>query len=347
MEALRKDLDDGGNSQTFWQNINSPLVEPLSPSESLVTFLWRGTKHNVRLFGALFGGHTELKQLANSDVWYKTYHMPNSSRLSYQLAPDVPKLPGSARDNKVAILATVQRDPFNTKTWRPSGQDKYATHSVLELSDAPQDNWLKENPEVTKGNLSKHTVFSKKLNNTREITLYTPANFAVFVSNPSRESRRQELPPNPDFAYFMAKELMPWFKAQTQASPSPTQTLVSGSSYGGLASAWVALQYPEVFGAVLSQSGSFWWAPKDFEQGEWLSHEYASANKHDVRFYLNAGLFETGQFSIDILESNRHFYNVLKAKGYPVKYEEYASGHDYFSWRVNLAKGLVHLLSEK
>ncbi|MGU0055941.1 alpha/beta hydrolase-fold protein [Enterobacter hormaechei] len=34
------------------------------------------------------------------------------------------------------------------------------------------------------------------------------------------------------------------------------KTVLAGSSYGGIASSWVALRYPRLFGNVLSLSGS-------------------------------------------------------------------------------------------
>ncbi|WP_350304727.1 prolyl oligopeptidase family serine peptidase [Photorhabdus viridis] len=33
------------------------------------------------------------------------------------------------------------------------------------------------------------------------------------------------------------------------------RTIISGSSYGGLASSWVAFNHPELFGNVLSKNG--------------------------------------------------------------------------------------------
>jgi enterochelin esterase family protein len=41
-----------------------------------------------------------------------------------------------------------------------------------------------------------------------------------------------ELPPNPQFARFMAEELMPWVQAQGLGQMA-RRTVVAGSSYGG------------------------------------------------------------------------------------------------------------------
>ncbi len=387
LAQLAQQINSGSTTKTFWQQIEangSPLIEPgNNPDVSLVTFLWRGAKQNVRLFGAPYGGHQQLSRLGNSDVWYKTYSLPNTTRLSYQLAPDVPTLPGSARDNKIAILATAQRDPFNPHIWPSTAKDKYNMHSVLDLADEPASNWLIVNSDIPSGHTEHYQLSSEILGNSRQISIYTPARVekgeptpvlvlfdgqayqskvptstildnliaakkipptrAIFVANPSSESRSHELPPNEAFARFMAKELMPWFNKQAAYTPAAKNTILAGSSFGGLASSWVALRYPDVFGGVLSLSGSYWWGP-DGKENEWLSLQYAISDNKPLRFYLNAGLFESGLMQVDILESNRHFHQVLLAKGYDVKLQEVAGGHDYYSWQVQLTRGLIHLL---
>lgn len=52
---------------------------------------------------------------------------------------------------------------------------------------------------------------------------------------------------------------MPWAREQG-LSATASRTVVAGSSYGGLASAYMGLMHPELFGNVLSLSGSYWWA---------------------------------------------------------------------------------------
>src|SRR5690606_33140034 len=93
--------------------VGTPLIEPLSDQESLVTFLWRGHEENVRLFGSPSGNHDPMQRLGNSDVWWATFRMPNTARLSYRIAPQVPKIDGTPMQQRRVILATAQRDPLN------------------------------------------------------------------------------------------------------------------------------------------------------------------------------------------------------------------------------------------
>ncbi|MCU1726979.1 alpha/beta hydrolase-fold protein [Pseudomonas sp. 7P_10.2_Bac1] len=385
LRQLAEQLKQGGSTQAFWkerEQQGTPLVEAIadSPNERLVTFLWRGAQHNVRVFGSPSGGHDALQRLGDSDVWYATYRVPSSARLSYQLAPDVPE----AGDRRT-LLATSQRDPLNPHRFGNHKYEPNLTRSILELPDAPPQPWLQKRAHVAPGMVARESLSSRILGNTRDVYVYRPAGWkdagddqgllvlfdahaymrqvptptildnliadglipptaALIIANPSDETRPVELPPNPEFARFMAEELMPWAKRQG-LNADAAHTVVAGSSYGGLASAWLGLKHPELFGNVLSLSGSFWWSPPNTED-QWLTRQYVTSPRLPLRFYLQAGLFEdkSGSAGAGILDSNRQLRNVLQAKGYPVDHVEYASGHDYLQWRGSLACGLISLI---
>jgi enterochelin esterase family protein len=183
-----------------------------------------------------------------------------------------------------------------------------------------------------------------------------PPVVAVLIGNPTQDSRERELPPNPDFAEFLAKELVPWIHARYNVTREPAKTVVAGSSYGGIAAAYAAFRHPEVFGNVLSQSGSFWWAPglspetdsdPTVETG-YLAKEFLKSPKLPLQFYMDAGLFEVdlnGRFGI--LLHSRHMRDVLLAKGYEVHYQQFVGGHDYMNWRGTLADGLIALMGRR
>jgi enterochelin esterase-like enzyme len=373
------------DTQAFWeqiQRVGTPLIEEKENGEYLLTFLYRGAKNNIQIMGAPIGDITSMNKMRENDIWYKSFSVPKGTRLSYQLAPDVPMIEGTPRERRVAILATLQADPFNQTPM--ASDDKFHTMSTVELPHQHYTDWSKATREK-QGTIQSYTLQSSLLNNQRAIDVYLPKGFskaktypvlfvfdgkeyqskvqtpvildnliaahkvppliAVFIANPSYQSRAVELPCNPLFADFMAHELLPWFKKTISPHLQASQTIVSGSSYGGLASAYTAFRYPELFGKVLSLSGSFWWKPDHDAEMEWLTKEIAQTKTLPISFYMYAGLFETGQSSIDILESNRHLRTVLNAKHNAVFYEEFAGGHDYFSWSVALADGLVRIFS--
>jgi enterochelin esterase-like enzyme len=163
-----------------------------------------------------------------------------------------------------------------------------------------------------------------------------------------------ELPPNPDFADFLAKELLQWAHAHYNVTSDPRLTVVAGASYGGIAATYAGLRHPEAFGNVLSQSGSFWWAPDhaldhttETETG-WLAQEFIRSPKLALKFYMDAGTFEYDSLGEGgaILEPSRHMRDVLLAKGYDVRYQQFVGGHDFLSWRGTLADGLLYLIGK-
>jgi enterochelin esterase-like enzyme len=180
-----------------------------------------------------------------------------------------------------------------------------------------------------------------------------PPMVAVLIANPSQETRSNELPPNPQFADFLATELLPWIHTHYSVTSDPKLTTVGGSSFGGIAATYAGLRHPQIFGNVLCQSGSFWWAPERIgpdvdattETG-WLAKEFIKSPKLPLRFWMDAGVFEVDSRGNGgaILEPSRHMRDVLLAKGYEVLYQQFNSGHDYLNWRGTLADGLIALV---
>ncbi|MEJ7653978.1 MAG: alpha/beta hydrolase-fold protein, partial [Chloroflexia bacterium] len=158
--------------------------------------------------------------------------------------------------------------------------------------------------------------------------------------------RDAELTCNPLFTDVLADELLPWAGAHRSITTDPSLTIVAGSSYGGLASAYAAMRRPEVFGAVLSQSGSYWWKPALDDELEQLIREYEKAPRLPVRYYLDVGLLEDHSVrgGSSPVQSNRRMRVVLHSKGYDVHYAEYSGGHDTVCWQGTLADGLIALL---
>jgi enterochelin esterase-like enzyme len=167
----------------------------------------------------------------------------------------------------------------------------------------------------------------------------------VFVGS-AEGQRDAELAANEHYADFIATELVPWARSRLRIAASPAHNVVAGSSLGGLAAAFVALRHPELFGNVLSQSGAFMFSPSDDPEPERLTRDLAIAPRRDVAFYLEAGIYEVGRFErgVDLLGSNRHLRDELRAKGYRVTYDEFAGGHSDLNWRSGFAKGLLALV---
>ncbi|WP_346911629.1 enterochelin esterase domain-containing protein [uncultured Roseibium sp.] len=389
---LQQTLKDGGTADAFWQAISetgTPMVEPGPDGDYIVTFLYRGARQNVRIMGAPSANHDWMSHLDGSDIWYRSYRVPAETRLSYRLAPDVPDVPGSFWQKRVAILATAQQDPLNKRSWPADALDKFSTKSVLELPKAPEQPFVVPRDSAS-GSIESFDFSSEDLGNSRKITLYKPAGFkpddpdtlllvlfdstpyqvdvptpvildnmhadgvlpqtvAVLIANPDLKSRSRELPDNKAFSKAVAREILPRAQKLLGVRVSPERTILAGSSYGGLASTRIALEYPDVFGNVISLSGSYWWNPKGTpgKDQEYTAGRVASQEKQPVRFFLATGLFERGQDgSPDILATNRHLRTVMEARGYDVTFREYAASHDYIYWQGALSDGLLALFGQ-
>ncbi|WP_406054355.1 alpha/beta hydrolase-fold protein [Kribbella sp. NBC_00889] len=182
----------------------------------------------------------------------------------------------------------------------------------------------------------------------------------VYVHNKDFWSRSVEMVCNPQLVDQYAGELLPWVREHYDVSESAADVAVSGGSYGGLGSSWLAYSRPDLFGNVLSMSGSYWWGMKGAwgnndadstvygieDEPEWLTRQFAAAERSAVRFYIAAGKLESQHLDggISLLAANRHLRTVLQAKGYDVHFDEYHGGHDRAGWRGALIAGLRYLL---
>ncbi|MEM7538698.1 MAG: alpha/beta hydrolase-fold protein [Chloroflexota bacterium] len=175
-----------------------------------------------------------------------------------------------------------------------------------------------------------------------------PPLVAVFIDNVPGQ-RAIELRFNEFFNDFLIQELLPWVRQDYHVTTDPAQTIVGGLSNGGLAAVFAALNHPTVFGNVLTQSGSFSRKPDHATEHEWLINQFVDSPKLPLRFYQDVGVYEgwnTPGFTPNQVTSNRHFRNVLRAKGYPLHYAEYNGGHDFVNWRGTFADGLMALIDD-
>lgn len=181
-----------------------------------------------------------------------------------------------------------------------------------------------------------------------------PPLLAVFVDHPDFASRQKELPCNPRFDEFLITELLPWVHTRYDVTTDATRRVVVGLSYGGLAAAFVALRHPDVFGNVLSQSGSFYWKPEADTEHEWLARRLAALPALPIRWYIEVGVYEgllkdeAAEEDVEpgILIANRHLRTVLQMRGYRVHYSEFSGAHDFAYWPWTFPIALKTLLAD-
>jgi len=364
----------------------SPLVDPLPDGRAKVTFVWRGAGTTSVLldwpaWGSLHDSDRFVR-IRGSDLWTKSVILPRGARMAYRLVPDV--APGTGPDSP-AYKAKATPDPLNRHRWPAGGTDAV---SIIDLPGGPSRRWLHRPKGTPGGTLESAPLHSVILANSREVTLYRPARgdprwllivfdgntyqnkialpaildtmiaaraippvAVVFLPNPDGLARRRDLACSPDFSAFLARELLPWIGRRVPVPPARNRIL-AGSSLGGLAAACAAVDRPEEFGAVLSQSGSFWWTPSPgtprFAPGDdranWVARRIAAVPRLPLRFYLSAGQLEGVPGDGGILATNRVLRDALRGAGYPVTYAEVPGGHDFYSWRADFPAGLIALM---
>ncbi|QTF10138.1 enterochelin esterase [Brenneria izadpanahii] len=173
----------------------------------------------------------------------------------------------------------------------------------------------------------------------------------LFIDVIDMRHRERELTCNADFWLAVQAELLPLAARYAAFSDDPNLTVVAGQSYGGLSALYAGLFWPQRFGRILTQSGSFWWpdlknlthSPSGRTQNiGWLTEhvQQSSGNPAPLTIFQEAGSRES-----DIAAVNRQMYQALIAAGHRVSYRVYDGGHDSLCWRGGLIDGCRWLLS--
>jgi enterochelin esterase family protein len=345
-----------------------------------------------------------MARLLDTDLWYKTFRLQKGARFTYQLAANLPdpkewrgitQFAGALRNDPLNPLQFADRgNEFNP----------YEVNftSAVELPSAAPQNWIVIRPNVPTGRVQREKFTSKLLGNERPIWIYTPHGYAagkksygllvltdgglyvntarvattldnliaaglipplvaVMVENPDRW---RELSCNSAYADFLAQEIVPWARANYHATDRPDQTIIGGTSLGGLQAAFVGLKHSEVFGNVLAQSGAFGWKPDGEKESEWLNRQFGASPHLPLRFSFEVGLMEgtwwwralmlqqpnappANLIDPTLLAANRNLRDTLQSKGYSVHYTEFNGNHTSFNWRGTLASHLIALVGIK
>jgi enterochelin esterase family protein len=179
---------------------------------------------------------------------------------------------------------------------------------------------------------------------------HAPPFVAVLVDDSSFAVRLGDLANQPRMVAYLAGQLLPWVRGHYHVTRDPHRTIVTGSSAGGLASAYAAFARPDLFGNVLSQSGAFWRGAAGSNRApfEWLTGQISAAPGKDVVFLLDVGALENHRTLAgsgpNFLDATRRFRDALHAKGYTTLYTEVPGGvHAPGTWRERLPADITAL----
>jgi enterochelin esterase-like enzyme len=179
-----------------------------------------------------------------------------------------------------------------------------------------------------------------------------PAFIAVLIDDSVSSVRIADLGNSARMVRFLGQQLIPWVRARWPVTTDPHRVIITGSSAGGLASAYVAFERPDLFGNVWSQSGAFWRGAEASNGApyEWLTAQVRAGPKKGVKFVLDVGALEDhptlGGSGPNFLQAHRRFADGLRARGYDVTATEVPGGnHAPQWWRQRLAFGITQIVS--
>ena len=330
------------------------------------TFLYRGEADEVFLVHRIFGlpDHMPLRRLHGTDLWYVVLELPEGSRVEYQL--------------EVARGGQRQRinDPLNPKLARSPVGDS----SVCYASGHVIPEWTAFDPEARPGSLVDMVVPSRALRRDAKVTLYLPARFRrsarypllvvhdggdylgfadaktvldnlihrldvadIVVAFTYPGDRLTEYANSAAHARYLTAELLPRLEAELPLVARPSGRCLMGSSFGGVASLATAYRYPEVYGSLLLQSGSFVFTDIGQNHGggppfepvvRFINRYRAAPRRVADRLFVSCGVYEP------LIIPNRSMVPVFEGAGMTVRYVEARDGHSWENWRDRLQAGL-------
>jgi enterochelin esterase-like enzyme len=347
---------------------------------SLITFIYKVDEEveNIVLMPPIDWDNLQegkMQRLLETNLWYVTYKLKSDVRSEYGFSIN------DSFDNNFDKKTLVHdKFNKNISIFEGENGEKDTLRSYVVMPNAPEHFWVKERNDVPKGNLCEHEFNSKNSEKGRRVRIYTPYGYekantpygfllltdgneyinvlstvavlnnlikdkkippivTIFID--STETRSDELRCNDSFSSIIVEELLPWARDNYNITSKASESIIGGLSLGGLTASYLGLKHSEVFGNVLSQSGSYWYAPEDYKGEFWIGEQYEAIDKLPLKFYLNIGVLENKERMID---TNIKLRDVLIKKGYTVDFEYFNSGHDYLSWGETLANGLISLI---
>jgi enterochelin esterase-like enzyme len=158
-----------------------PIVEDIKDDNKNVnvTFLYLGDENTqaVEIYGSTRAGTggTRMERFLRTRLFFATETVPKDSRFSYGFMKTETRVIGPKGNIELSDELDVP-DPLN-----PQG---FNSNSVLELPNAPPQQYIVASDSVPHGKLAPVTLKSTSLKEDRNLTIYTPPNYdAVKAAN--------------------------------------------------------------------------------------------------------------------------------------------------------------------
>lgn len=337
-------------------------------SRRTVLFLWQGAAFEVNLIGDMTQFVAEnripLTQVADTDLWYTALEIEPDARLDYLYEVDGQPILDRYNPHRIisgfGVRSELRLPGYTPPPELQPGRPITSQHGTLS-NDGLESAILGYRrsffvytpafPPAGEGTTYPSVYFQDgtdyiNLINTPVILDWLiehghiPPLVAIFVPPINRE---REYNRDSTYVKFLTDELVPYIEDQYQTSREPEQTAIFGASMGGLISAYAALNAPNVFGLVGSQSGAF-----SFDNGAILSQLELQQPAAPLKFHLSVGTYDTALAGRDaeegdLLAANEAFVSILRQNGYEFTYQTLPEGHSWGLWQAQIGNGLRYL----
>jgi len=305
-----------------------------------------------------------LRRLRGTDLWYAVVELPDGSRFEYQLEV--------ARGGQLGRI----NDPLNPRlAHSPVGSSSVCYTRGYEVPE-----WTRPDPESRPGSLVDLVVPSRALRRDCPVTLYLPARFRRTARYPllvvhdggdylqyaaaktvldnlihrldvaetvvafiSPGDRLVEYANSAAHARYLSAELVPHLEAEFPLVATPSGRALLGASFGAVAALSTAYRYPDMYGSLLLQSGSFVFTDIGNDHGggpffdpvvRFVNRYRAAPRRAADRVFVSCGIYEP------LIIRNRSMVPTFEAAGMTVRYVEARDGHSWENWRDRLREGL-------
>ena len=356
----QRPLDEAAIDQ-FLSGREVPIIEG-----SRCTFLYRGPAAEVYLLHRIVNQpqRVPLKRVEGTSLWYVVIELPEGSRVEYQL---------ELRDGDDVETGN---DPLNPHL----AHSPMGASSVCQARGYVTPEWTQYQPDARPGTLISFGLDSRALRRQVDVKVYLPARFRkttrypllvvhdgddylnyasmqtvldnlihrldlaetiVAFSNPG--NRLKEYANSAAHARHVVTELVPMLEAELPLIGTAAGRCLMGSSFGGVASLSTAFRYPEFFGSLVLQSGSFVFTDigNDHDGGPAFDPVVKFMNRYRARpIHLSDHVFMSCGIYEPLIVPNRSMVPVFESTGMTVRYVESRDGHSWEDWRDRLQDGL-------
>jgi enterochelin esterase-like enzyme/outer membrane protein assembly factor BamB len=333
----------------FVKHPTTPIVEG-----EWVHFVYRSDASDVALAGSIIDSQSvePLERLEGTDLFYRSFKVEPGLRWEYRFQED---------------FEDWKTDPNNPRTV-PAGEGDAWLSEVVTPGYAESAHVAE--PEGARGKLDVFVLKSEALEGEKEITVWLPpgyegsdARYGLLVVNDGSAWLDHGLMANSldnlvgksveplvvafvpasrawwteaggslteQYARMQAEELVPALVERYRIREEAGRRAVMGNQFFGLSTAYVALRYPEVFGAAAVQSPFL-----GLGFGDELEGLIDAGKGPDVRFYLDWNRYDVKSVDrgYDFADDSRKLAELLEQGGYEMQGGEVADSSGWGGWR--------------